>query len=56
MLGLGWLNPNTFRYWQQGRIPSLEEAMQVNQARLNEAMALFSAWAHAKDLVPSEGS
>jgi hypothetical protein len=52
-LRIGWLNPNTFRYWQQGRV---EQVMQSNPARMSEVIDLLRSWATAKDLVPSETS
>lgn len=54
LLGIGWLNPNTFRDWQQGRVDSLEAVMQVNPSRLSEALTLFRSWATGKGLIESE--
>ena len=30
-LGIGWLNPTTFKDWQQGRVDCLEGVIQVNR-------------------------
>jgi hypothetical protein len=54
LLGLGWLDPNTARRWQQGQIDCLEEVMQTNPARLSEAMTLLQSWAAGKGLPASE--
>jgi hypothetical protein len=54
LLGLGWLDPNSARRWLQGQVECLEGVMQVNPARLAEAMALLRSWAAAKGLPPSE--
>jgi hypothetical protein len=56
LLGLGWLNPNTLRYWQQGRVDCLEDVLQINPARLSEAIHLFTGWARQKGLAASEAS
>src|SRR5260370_31884325 len=54
LLGIGWLDPNTARRWQQGQIERLEDALQTNPARIAQAMTLFEAWATGKGLIPSE--
>src|SRR5712672_3468962 len=54
LLDLGWLDPNSARRWQQGQVACLEDVMQVNPARIAEAMALLRSWAAAKGLPPSE--
>jgi len=55
-LRIGWLNPNTFRYWQQGRIESLEEVMLSNPSRMSQVIELLWSWATTKGLVSSETS
>jgi hypothetical protein len=54
LLHLGWLDPNSARRWQQGQVECLEDVMQVNAARIAEAMGLLRSWAAAKNLSPSE--
>jgi len=54
LLGIGWLNPNTFKDWQQGRVDCLGDVMQVNPSRLSEALTLFRSWATGKGLIESE--
>jgi hypothetical protein len=54
LLDLGWLDPNSARRWQQGQVACLEDVMQVNPARIAEAMALLRSWAVAKGLPPTE--
>jgi hypothetical protein len=53
-LGLGWLNPNTARYWQRGQIECLEDTLPSNPARIAEALDLLAAWAAGKGLLASE--
>jgi hypothetical protein len=50
LLGLGWLDPNSARRWQQGQVECLEDVMQVSAVRLAEAMALLQSWAVEKGL------
>jgi hypothetical protein len=54
LLGIGWLDPNTARRWQQGQIDCVEEVLQTNPARIAEAMDLLRSWATDKGLLPSE--
>ena len=50
LLGLGWLDPNSARRWQQGQVECLEDVMQVSPARLAEAMTLMRSWAAKRGL------
>jgi hypothetical protein len=54
LLGIGWLDPNLTREWQQGRIASLEETLQTKPERILEALDLIEAWVAEKGLVASE--
>jgi hypothetical protein len=54
LLGIGWLDPNSARRWQQGQIDCVEETLQANPARIAEAMDLLRSWAVAKGLLASE--
>lgn len=54
LLGIRWLDAGAVKFWQQGRMDCLEAAIQVNPARIAEAMTLFRSWAAAKGLVASE--
>jgi hypothetical protein len=53
-LGIGWLDPNSLKRWQQGQIDCLERAVQTNLPRISEAMRLLRSWAKDKGLLPSE--
>jgi hypothetical protein len=54
LVGMGWLDPDSLKRWQQGQIAYLERCVQTNLSRISEAMKLFRAWAAAKGLKPSE--
>jgi len=54
LLGIGWLDPNTMKRWQQGQIDCLEEALQTSPTRISEAMRLLRFWAEGRGLQPSE--
>jgi hypothetical protein len=54
VMGIGWLDPNTFRRWQQGSVDCLEAALQANPERISEAMTLLRDWAAERQLLPSE--
>ncbi len=54
LLGIRWLDPGAVDRWRQGRIDSLEEAIQTNPARVSEALELFRSWATRKHLIASE--
>jgi hypothetical protein len=54
LLGLGWLDPNSARRWEQGQVDCLEDVMQVSPERLAEAMTLLRSWAADKGLPTSE--
>jgi hypothetical protein len=54
LLGLGWLDPNSARRWQQGQIDCLESVLQSNPLRISEAMTLLRSWAVGKGLIASE--
>ena len=51
---LGWLYPGADRLWQQRRLECLEEAMQINPARVAEALATLGAWASRNGLAGRE--
>ncbi len=53
-LGIGWLNPTTFKDWQQGRVDCLDEVLQTKSLRQSEALTLFRSWAIQKRLIASE--
>ena len=53
-LGIGWLNPTTFKDWQQGRVDCLDEVLQTKSSRQSEALTLFQSWAIQKRLIASE--
>ena len=53
-LGIGWLDPNSLKRWQQGQSDCLERVVQTNLPRISEAMRLLRFWAKDKGLLPSE--
>jgi hypothetical protein len=56
LVGIGWLYPGAVKLWQQGRIHSLEEVMQVDASRISTAIELLRSWATARGLSSSETS
>ena len=54
LLTLGWVVPRRVDEWRQGRIPSLEEALQVGPDKISTAIRLFDGWARRHGLSPSE--
>ncbi len=54
LVGLGWLAPSHVDVWRQGRIDSLEDAMNVSAAKLSAAMCVLQRWACRRGLVASE--
>lgn len=56
LLGIGWLDPNTWGRWQQGRIDALQDGLQVRPGRLAQAVWMFRDWAENKGLQPHEAA
>src|SRR5277367_5669007 len=54
LMGIGWLDGNTEKRWRLGQIESVEHALQVNPARIAEAMELLHAWVKENGLLASE--
>jgi hypothetical protein len=54
LVGLGWLALPRVDEWRQGRVPNLEDALQVKPEKLSRAMEVFRQWAVDKGLQPSE--
>ncbi len=54
LVGMGWLAPVRVGEWRQGRLPTLEQAIQVDPAKLSAAAGLFGKWASQRGLEPSE--
>ena len=54
LVRMRWLEPVRVREWQQGRVPALEGAAQVDPVKLSAAMDLFRNWATERSLEPSE--
>jgi hypothetical protein len=52
--GIGWLPWSVVDRWRQGRVDSLDQAMNVGPEKLAGALAMLEAWARAGGLVPSE--
>lgn len=52
LLGIRWLDASTWERWQQGRIDTLQEGLQVRPDRIAQAMQLFRDWAESKGLQP----
>jgi hypothetical protein len=53
LMGIGWLDASTEKRWRLGQIESLEQALQVNPARISEAIELFHSWVNKKGLQAS---
>ena len=53
LTGIGWLDPGAAERWRRGQIDCLEQAIQVDPARIAEVMRLFRSWAVARELLPS---
>jgi hypothetical protein len=54
LVGLGWLASSHLDRWQQGRLESLEDAIQANPDKVTAAMTAFRHWADDRELKPSE--
>jgi len=54
MLGLGWLNVNTFRRWRQGSSGCLEDEIRTTPAKVSDALGLLRDWAGERGLIPRE--
>jgi hypothetical protein len=52
--GIGWLPARAVEHWRQGRVGSLDQAMNVGPEKLTEALDVLGTWARAGGLVPSE--
>jgi len=52
--GIGWLPWSVVDRWRQGRVDSLDQAMNVGPQKLAGALAMLHAWARTGGLVPSE--
>jgi hypothetical protein len=50
LLEIGWLDPGPVERWRRGQIACLEAVIQVNPARLAEALQLLRNWAAARGL------
>jgi len=53
LVGIGWLDRGAVEHWRRGQIDCLEAAIQVDAARIAEALRLFWSWAVARELLPS---
>ncbi|MGO4859073.1 hypothetical protein [Arthrobacter sp. 2MCAF14] len=51
---MGWLQPVHRDYWHQGRIPYLEQVVQVGLGKISTAMQALLLWAQEQGLQPSE--
>ena len=49
-MALGWLQPIHFQDWRKGKIPYLEECIQVASAKRSDAEACFQEWVMEKKL------
>lgn len=54
--GIGWVDGGTVERWRRGQIACLEQALQVDPARIAEALRLLQDWAAGRGLVASETS
>ena len=54
LLGIRWLDSSWWERWQQGRIDTLQEGLQVRPDRIAQAVRLLRDWAESKALQPRE--
>ncbi len=54
LLRIGWLDPSWEKRWRQLQVPTLEESMQTNPARITQALLHLRRWAETKALVAKE--
>ncbi len=54
LIGLGWLAPSSLDRWRQGRIESLESAVDAGLGKVSTALRILRRWAQEHDLKPSE--
>jgi len=54
LVGIRWLTPQEVDRWRQGRLPSLEQGVQVDPSKVSAAIGLLRQWAMAQGLTPSE--
>ena len=53
LTGLGWLHPAHVDLWRKGRVPDLEQLIQVGPDRVGLALELLFDWASAAGLQPA---
>lgn len=51
---MGWLSGTEVELWQEGRVDSLEECLQVNHLKILEALRSLRHWAETEALTPSD--
>ena len=54
LLGLGYLTPSILEDWRRGRLPYLEQRLQVNLNKLSFMMKCFRQWALKNGLLARE--
>jgi len=54
LVAIGWLDGGAVARWRQGRIPSIESAVQAPPSRIFEALDLLGSWAAQNGLIPNE--
>ena len=54
LLGLGYLSPSVLEDWHRGRLPYLEQRLQINLSKLSFVMQCFRQWAKKQGLLPRE--
>ena len=52
--GIGWLPGGLVVDWQHGRADALENLLQINPERIDQAIKLLQSWSAAKGLIASE--
>lgn len=54
LVAMGWLQPVHREQWQQGRVPCLEQLVQVNPSKITGAVRALEQWAREQGLEPRE--
>ena len=54
LLGLGYLAPSVLEDWYRGRLPYLENSLQIGSEKLSFVIQFFHEWANQQGLVPRQ--
>ncbi len=54
LVGLRWLAPTHIEHWRQGRVPYLQQVLQVNPEKIARSIEILREWAEQLGLRPEE--